>query len=93
MKPTHARIIVEHELPDGRILTCEYTKTTIRGNLSGSHDDSYPDEHDYSDPEYTLDGEHFEQDDLPIELTEVAVSMYVDTYRYKYREEAIHEDV
>lgn len=86
MNLIHSRIIAEHKLPDGRVLVCEYTKTTIR-------DDPYPDEYDFSDPEYTLDGERFDQFDLPIELTEVAVSMYVDTHRYKHREEVIHEDV
>lgn len=89
MKPTHTKVTASHVLEDGRILTCTFVQVTFHGNKSGSHDDSFDDEHDVSDPEYELDGDPVEQDDLPEELQPVAVRMYQESYRFKTKEEPV----
>lgn len=66
---------VTHELDDGRILMVKYQTTHIPGFLSGLPEDCYPDEDEDTDPQYFIDGNEVEYQDIPAELDDIFAAM------------------
>lgn len=60
----------------GRVLCCKYWSHTTPGFTSGLPENCYPGETEVGDPEYFLNGDPIDYNDIPTDLQPIADEMY-----------------
>lgn len=86
-------VTTSFEMADGRELECVRILTVTPGYLSGPPEDCYPEESEFGEGSFRIDGDEVKYEDLPKGLSVIADKLENATYgEYNYCEAVVEPD-